>query len=146
MSIDWRGVFPAVTTQLNENLSIDVAGTQRVVDALVRDGVDGIVALGTVGENNSLLYEEKVELLTAIVETVAGRVPVLTGVSEYDTRRAICFGKAALKAGARTLRGADASAGNFDRGAVPGLFLRSGYATAIGTSGAFSNEQHCRGL
>jgi len=103
MSIDWRGVFPAVTTQLNENLSIDIAGTQRVVDALVRDGVDGIVALGTVGENNSLLYEEKVELLTAIVETVAGRVPVLTGVSEYDTRRAIRFGKAALKAGAAGL-------------------------------------------
>ena len=103
MKVNWQGVFPAVTTQLNENLSIDVVGTQRVVDALVRDGVDGIVALGTVGENNSLLYEEKVELLTAIVETVAGRVPVLTGVSEYDTRRAIRFGKAALKAGAEGL-------------------------------------------
>ena len=103
MTIGWRGVFPAVTTQINPDLSIDVAGTQRVVDALVRDGVNGIIALGTVGENNSLLFEEKLELLSAIVEAVAGRVPVLTGVSEYDLRRATRFGKAAQAAGANGL-------------------------------------------
>lgn len=103
MAIGWRGVFPAVTTQINPDLSIDVAGTQRVVDALVRDGVNGIIALGTVGENNSLLFEEKLELLSAIVEAVAGRVPVLTGVSEYDLRRATRFGKAAQAAGANGL-------------------------------------------
>lgn len=100
MTIGWRGVFPAVTTQLNPDLSIDVAGTQRVVDALIRDGVDGIVALGTVGENNSLLFEEKVTLLSAIVETSAKRVPVITGVSEYDLRRAVRYGQAAKQAGA----------------------------------------------
>lgn len=100
MAIDWRGVFPAVTTQLNPDLSIDVAGTQRVIDALIRDGVDGIVALGTVGENNSLQYEEKLTLLSAIVEVAAGRVPVITGVSEYDLRRAIRYGRAASDAGA----------------------------------------------
>lgn len=103
MTIGWRGVFPAVTTQVKPDLSIDVAATQRVVDALVRDGVHGIIALGTVGENNSLLFEEKVGLLTAIVEAVAGRVPVLTGVSEYDLRRAVRFGKAAQAAGATGL-------------------------------------------
>lgn len=100
MTISWRGVFPAVTTQLNPDLSIDVAGTQRVVDALIRDGVDGIVALGTVGENNSLQFEEKVTLLSAIVEVAAKRVPVITGVSEYDLGRAARYGKAARKAGA----------------------------------------------
>jgi 4-hydroxy-tetrahydrodipicolinate synthase len=100
MTVDWRGVFPAVTTQVREDLSIDIAATQRVVDGLVRDGVDGIIALGTVGENNSLMFEEKVEVVTAIVEAVAGRVPVLTGVSEYDQRRAIRYATAAQKAGA----------------------------------------------
>jgi 4-hydroxy-tetrahydrodipicolinate synthase len=100
MAIDWRGVFPAVTTQLNPDLSIDVAGSQRVVDALIRDGVNGIIALGTVGENNSLLFEEKVALLSAIVEVTAGRVPVITGVSEYDLRRAVRYGRAAREAGA----------------------------------------------
>lgn len=89
MAIGWRGVFPAVTTQVREDLSIDLADTQRVVDDLVRDGVTGVIALGTVGENNSLDFDEKVTTLTAIVEAVAGRVPVVTGVSEYDTRRAV---------------------------------------------------------
>ena len=100
MTIDWQGVFPAVTTQIREDLSIDLADTQRVVDDLIRDGVTGLIALGTVGENNSLTFEEKVSVLTAIVEVVAGRVPVVTGVSEYDTRRAATYAQAAETAGA----------------------------------------------
>jgi 4-hydroxy-tetrahydrodipicolinate synthase len=100
MAIGWTGVFPAVTTQLHEDLTIDFANTQRVVDDLIRDGVTGVIALGTVGENNSLTYEEKVATLTAIVEVVAGRVPVITGVSEYDLRRAARYAQAAEKAGA----------------------------------------------
>lgn len=100
MAVDWKGVFPAVTTQIREDLSIDLADTQRVVDDLIRDGVNGVIALGTVGENNSLEFAEKVEVLSAIVEAVAGRVPVITGVSEFDTRRAVRYAQAAEKAGA----------------------------------------------
>jgi 4-hydroxy-tetrahydrodipicolinate synthase len=100
MAIEWKGVFPAVTTQVREDLSIDLADTQRVVDDLIRDGVTGVIALGTVGENNSLEYDEKVSVLSAIVEVVDGRVPVVTGVSEFDTRRAARYAKAAEKAGA----------------------------------------------
>ncbi|MCX7058299.1 MAG: dihydrodipicolinate synthase family protein [Proteobacteria bacterium] len=100
MSIHWKGVFPAVTTQLTASLAIDLEMTQRTVDNLVRDGINGVIALGTVGENNSFDFDEKVSVLTAIVEVVAGRVPVLTGVSEYDTRRAIRYTQAAEKAGA----------------------------------------------
>ena len=44
MTIGWKGVFPAVTTQLREDLSIDLADTQRVVDDLIRDGVTGVIA------------------------------------------------------------------------------------------------------
>lgn len=100
MAIGWKGVFPAVTTQIRADLSIDLQDTQRVVDDLIRDGVTGVIALGTVGENNSLDYDEKVSVLSAIVEVVAGRVPVITGVSEYDTRRAVRYAQAAEKAGA----------------------------------------------
>ncbi|MFS0772429.1 dihydrodipicolinate synthase family protein [Sphingomonas sp. 1P08PE] len=100
MTIDWQGVFPAVTTQIREDLTIDLADTQRVVDDLIRDGVTGLIALGTVGENNSLTFDEKVAVLTAIVEVTDGRVPVVTGVSEYDTRRAVTYAQAAEKAGA----------------------------------------------
>src|SRR3546814_9688479 len=98
MSIGWKVVFPAVTTQLREDLSIDLADTQRVVDDLIRDGVTGVIALGPVGEDNSLEYDEKIDVLSAIVEVVAGRVPVITGVSEYDTRRAVSYAAAGEQA------------------------------------------------
>lgn len=100
MKIDWRGVFPATTTQFKEDLTIDVADTQRIVDDLVKDGVNGVIAMGTVGENNSLDAGEKRMLLRAVCETIAGRVPVITGVSEFDTRRAIDYAKFAKAAGA----------------------------------------------
>ncbi len=103
MTIDWRGVFPAVTTQFTEDLSIDYADTQRVVDDLINDGVTGIIAMGTCGENNSLTAEEKRLLLKAIVEVVAGRVPVVTGVSELTTPLAIAWAKDAEKLGATGL-------------------------------------------
>ncbi len=103
MTVDWRGVFPAVTTQFTEDLSIDYAETRRVVDDLINDGVTGIIAMGTCGENNSLTAEEKRLLLKAIVEVVAGRVPVVTGVSELTTPLAIAWAKDAEKLGANGL-------------------------------------------
>lgn len=80
-----------------------MADTQRVVDNLIKDGVHGIIAMGTVGENNSLDGDEKRTLLRALVEAVAGRVPVVTGVSEFDTRRAVAYAKDAQRAGADAL-------------------------------------------
>ena len=100
MTINWRGVFPAVTTQFKEDLSIDLADTQRVIDDLIRDGVTGIIAMGTCGENNSLTADEKRVLLKAIVEVVDKRVPVVTGVSELTTPLAVAWAQDAEKIGA----------------------------------------------
>lgn len=100
MTPTWQGVYPAATTQFKEDLSIDLAQSQHVIDNLVKDGVHGIIAMGTCGENNSLDPAEKQTLLRAVTEVVAGRVPVVTGVSEFDTRRAVAFAKDAKKAGA----------------------------------------------
>lgn len=100
MNVDWKGVFPAATTQFAPNFSVDVAATQAVMDALVRDGVHGLISMGTVGENNSLEPDEKRALLRAAVDAVAGRAPVIAGVSELDTSRAIAFARDAEKLGA----------------------------------------------
>lgn len=97
---NWHGVFPAVTTQFNADFSIDHAATQRVQDTLINDGVNGLIVLGTCGENNSLEREEKLRVLSGAVEVVKGRVPVITGVSEFDTPRAVAYAQAAEKAGA----------------------------------------------
>lgn len=100
MNVDWAGVFPAATTQFRTDLSVDIDATQRVQDALVRDGVHGLIIMGTVGENNSLEADEKRAVLEAAVEAVAGRVPIIAGVSELDTKRAAAFARDAEKLGA----------------------------------------------
>ncbi len=102
-SMNWSGVFPAATTQFHADLSIDIDASQKVLDALVRDGVHGLVVAGTCGENNSLEPDEKRRVLQAAVEVVAGRVPIIVGVSELTTPRAAAFAKDAEKIGADAL-------------------------------------------
>jgi 4-hydroxy-tetrahydrodipicolinate synthase len=100
MKVQWQGVFPAATTQFRADFSIDIDSTQRVVDSLIRDGVNGIIAMGTVGENNSLDGDEKRTLLKALCEVVSKRVPVVAGVSEFDARRASAYARDAERIGA----------------------------------------------
>ena len=73
--IGWEGVFPAVTTQFRDDLSLDIEATARVIDALVRDGVSGLIVCGTVGENTSLSRHEKVAVMEAAKGVARGRVP-----------------------------------------------------------------------
>jgi len=89
MNVNWQGVYPAVTTQYFDDMSINFAATQKMIDNLINEGVDGIIALGTVGENCSHTREEKRAILEAVKEVVAGRVPVLSGVAETSTQFAI---------------------------------------------------------
>ncbi|GGB49629.1 dihydrodipicolinate synthase family protein [Blastomonas aquatica] len=91
----WQGVYPAATTQFTESLAIDHDATQRVQTALVDDGVDGLIVLGTCGENNSLEADEKLAVLKGAVEAVGNRVPLVAGVSEFTTDRAIRYAQAA---------------------------------------------------
>ncbi|PIB92863.1 dihydrodipicolinate synthase family protein [Caulobacter sp. FWC2] len=102
-SISWRGVYPAATTQFNADSSIDFEASQGVLDALIKDGVHGLIVLGTCGENNSLDADEKRAALKSAVEVVAGRVPVVVGVSEMTTDRAAKFAKDAEAIGADAL-------------------------------------------
>jgi 4-hydroxy-tetrahydrodipicolinate synthase len=101
--IGWSGVFPAATTQFKSDLSVDYEATQRMQEALVKDGVDGLVILGTVGEGNSLDAEEKRKLIGATVEAARGRVPVIVGVSEMTTPRGAALARDAEKLGAAGL-------------------------------------------
>jgi 4-hydroxy-tetrahydrodipicolinate synthase len=74
--------------------------TQGMLDALVKDGVHGLIVMGTCGENNSLESDEKRAVLAAAREAVAGRVPIVVGVSELTTTRAVAFARDAERLGA----------------------------------------------
>ena len=88
MHVKWQGVFPAATTQFKADESQDIPATLAHVDAMLAAGIDGLIMLGTVGENNAQEYAEKIALLKAVVAHVKGKVPVLSGVAEYTTRLA----------------------------------------------------------
>jgi 1-pyrroline-4-hydroxy-2-carboxylate deaminase len=96
---NWSGVFPATTTQFARDESLDVSATQKVVAALIDDGVNGIICMGTVGENCSLSAPEKRTLMSAIKEAAAGRVPVLSGVAENTCALAAQYARDAEKIG-----------------------------------------------
>jgi 4-hydroxy-tetrahydrodipicolinate synthase len=99
MRVNWQGVFPAVTTQFHDDHSVNLAGTATHLEKLLQAGVHGIIMLGTVGENGSLEYDEKLDVLRLALRQVAGRVPVLTGVAECSTALACRFAVDAQKAG-----------------------------------------------
>lgn len=103
MSVTWKGVFPATLTQFRGDQSLDIDATLRHLDALLDAGVHGLILLGTLGENCSLEYGEKLQLLKRAVEHVRGRVPVLTGVAEYTTALACRFAANAQQAGVNGL-------------------------------------------
>jgi dihydrodipicolinate synthase/N-acetylneuraminate lyase len=86
-----------VPTQFHADQSLDLAGTARHIEVLLQAGVHGIILLGTVGENCSLEYTEKLEVLRSTVLQVAARVPVLTGVAECSTALACRFAADARK-------------------------------------------------
>jgi 4-hydroxy-tetrahydrodipicolinate synthase len=99
----WRGVFPAVTTQFRSDQSTDLDATCRHVEHLLQARMDGIIVLGTVGENPSLEYGEKIDVVKAAGDQIAGRVPLLAGVAECSTRLACRFAAEAHRAGATGL-------------------------------------------
>jgi len=99
MKVTWKGVLPAITTQFRPDQSLDLAATAKHLDAMIQAGIHGVVLLGTVGENTAIEYEEKLEVIREMTNTVNGRIPVLTGVAEYTTALASRYARDAEKLG-----------------------------------------------
>lgn len=99
-SVNWSGVFPAVTTQFNSDFSVNLEATHKVMQNLVRDGVSGLVVCGTVGENTSLSTQEKVSLVEVARDAAGGKVPVISGVAEFTSANAISVAREVQRVGA----------------------------------------------
>ena len=95
----WSGVFPAITTQLKKDGSLDLEATARHADVLIKSGVNGIIFLGSLGENQPLRPAEKRLVIEAMVKAVNGRVKVLSGVAESSTAEASCYARDVEKLG-----------------------------------------------
>ncbi len=87
----WSGVFPAITTQLHKDGSLDLPATAAHAEALIQSGITGLVFLGSLGENQSMTAEEKRAVIADMVEAVDGRVTVLSGVAETSLSEAVRY-------------------------------------------------------
>lgn len=100
MKVAWNGVYPAVTTNFNEDESLDLVTFKNNINAQIEAGVDGIIVCGSLGENSVLSTSEKQEVLQGALEAAQGRVPVIICIAETTTRNAIDFAKTSAQNGA----------------------------------------------
>jgi 4-hydroxy-tetrahydrodipicolinate synthase len=87
----WQGVFPAVTTQLHQDQSLDLDASARHFEALIDSGASGLIVCGSLGENQTLLPDEKRAVVKRAIEVAAGRLPIISGVAEMSTQAAITY-------------------------------------------------------
>jgi 4-hydroxy-tetrahydrodipicolinate synthase len=96
----WQGVIPAITTPFEKDFSVDAGLLVKQVDALVRAGCSGIVALGSLGEGGSLSFDEKKAVLRLCKEALAGRGSLVAGIAAITTAEAERLAELAREQGA----------------------------------------------
>ena len=99
MTMKWQGVMPAITTGFKEDLSIAHELVARHVNWLVDNGCKGIVTPGSLGEGNTLTFEERSSLWATVVGAVGDRVPVVAAISALSTAEAVEQAKTAASRG-----------------------------------------------
>lgn len=95
----FRGSFTALLTPFR-NGKLDEKAFQKFVEWQIREGVHGLVPVGTTGESPTLSHEEHKRVVELCIEAAADRVPVIAGTGSNSTEEAIDFTRHAQEAGA----------------------------------------------
>lgn len=96
-----RGIVPPLVTPLSRRDEIDHSGTARLVEHVLAGGVSGIFILGTTGEAPSLSYRLRRDFIRLVTSLVAGRIPVLVGITDTAFVESIDLAHVAKDAGAQ---------------------------------------------
>ncbi len=103
MKVEWKGVYPAVTTKFTDGDKLDLKTFGLNIKAQVDAGANGIVLGGTLGEASTLSDDEKSSLVKETINLVEGKIPVIINVAEQSTKGAIIAAETAQKNGAHGL-------------------------------------------
>ena len=95
-----QGAYTALVTPFNRDESIDVGALEELVEFQIREGISGLVPMGTTGESPTLSHEEHNRVIELVITQVAGRVPVIAGTGSNSTAEAIRMTKRAKENGA----------------------------------------------
>lgn len=85
----FQGLGVAVVTPFKEDLSVDYKALEKLLNHLIKGGVDYLVIQGTTGESATLTLEEKNAVLDFALDTAAGRVPIVFGHGGNNTKALI---------------------------------------------------------
>jgi 4-hydroxy-tetrahydrodipicolinate synthase len=96
----FHGVVPILATPFHDDAQVDLESWQRVIEFMMRLGVNGITILGVLGESNRLTDRERETLVGSAISTVDARVPVIVGSSHTGTQAARDLARMAQDLGA----------------------------------------------
>jgi 2-keto-3-deoxy-L-arabinonate dehydratase len=82
----YRGVFPVAPTIFNDDAALDLEGQLRCIDFMIDAGSHGVCILANFSEQFSLTDEERERVMIAVLDHVAGRVPVIVTTSHFSTQ------------------------------------------------------------
>lgn len=95
-----KGIIPPMITPLKSNDHLDCEGAVRLTEHMIAGGVHAIFLLGTTGEAQSLTYGVRYEFVELVCKQVAGRIPVLVGITDTCIDESIRLAEHAKKCGA----------------------------------------------
>ena len=81
-----RGTGVALITPFKKDQSVDFPALENLLKQLIKNGAQYVVSLGTTGEPPVLSKEEKLEVFNFTCEVIAGKIPVIVGVSGNNTK------------------------------------------------------------
>jgi len=97
--MDFSGAYTAIVTPFDENGEIDEDGLRQNIKFQIKEGIDGIVPVGTTGESPTVTEKEHEYLIDVAVEAAKGKVKVIAGTGSNSTVEAIHYTKYAKEAG-----------------------------------------------
>src|SRR5579871_1011756 len=100
MPLNWKGVFPAITTPFRQDGSVDHDFLLKHGKWMLDSGCHGLIPCGSLGEGATLTFEEKVAVLKTCVQACGDR-PVIPGIAALSTAEAIRFAKTAEEVGCK---------------------------------------------
>lgn len=98
--MDLSGAYTAIVTPFDENGEIDEEGLRRNIRFQIKEGIDGIVPVGTTGESPTVTEKEHEHIIDISVEAAKGKIKVIAGTGSNSTAEAIHYTKYAKDTGA----------------------------------------------
>lgn len=96
----FTGMATAIVTPMHTDGSIDYEALGRFVEFQIGSGINGLVVMGTTGENATIEPEDQKKVIAYTVEKVAGRVPVIAGTGTNNTEHVLANTRNACQVGA----------------------------------------------